>query len=176
MAFSLFAAVSVLAVSDAIASEAPPGCLSGDGARGYNQGYQLESGVVERIWGMFSCNSVEDFVKSVDVGWTPSFTADRFLRCRNIGIGQAIGDKIQEKAVSCGHQCFTTGSEIGELNGKLYCAPPDLSEKSMELSFCSLVSTQACSSTLRSYVQNNCQDRAASDPGFEDYVKRACKL
>jgi hypothetical protein len=153
-------------------------CTSGNGKRGYDEGYKIESNLLEQIWSSrFSCNTVEQFVSAINVSLSAVPSSDAYLQCRNVGVSAAIQAQIYDKQVECSLGCYQSGSSIGTLNGEIYCGLPEEDNKRTGgYSICAVSSTQGCASALRSYVQSNCAAKAAADPGFEGYVRSACKL
>lgn len=167
-------AAAALASPSALAVESH--CTSGNGLRGYNEGYSLESNLLDRVWSRFACNTVEGFVAAINVPFSAVPSSDVYLQCRNVGISAAIADQIYAKQKECLIECYTSGSAIGTLNGKIYCGLPMGENKSAPYSLCGVGSQQGCKSALRSYVQTTCPGQAAADPGFEEYVRLACEL
>jgi hypothetical protein len=173
LSLALGAAAS-LASHSALAVESH--CTSGNGLRGYNEGYSLEKNLLENIWSRFACNTVEQFVAAIDVPFGASTSSDVYLQCRNVGISTAISDQIYAKQKECLLECYESGSAIGRLNGKIYCGLTEKGEFESSYTLCPLGSQQGCNSALRSYVQTNCPNQVMADPGFDEYVKLACEL
>ena len=172
---SLVAATSLLS-SAALAL--PAQCQSSSGKRGYRDGYDLENGLLNRIWTTrFACDTLEQFIMAINVPFSPSFSSDPYLRCRNVGLADAVIDTIGSHQVSCGIQCYDNGSSIGQLAGVIYCGlPPLMSPKTYSSNLCTITSRQGCNSALRSVVQTSCAQQAAAGPGFDSYVETACRL
>src|SRR5262245_29553579 len=103
------------------------------------------------------------------VGLSPS--ADPYLVCRNIGIAVAITDKIGEKQDSCAIQCSDAGSDIGELQGQIYCGL--FMPYATQPSLCSFASRQGCHAALRSHVASSCPNKANADPDFDAFAREA---
>lgn len=175
MVMAALAALVSLAPADASATTHPPSaCMAGGGSRGYQQGYRYERRLLETIWSRFDCDTLEDFVKAVEIDpWTSS--SSRFLECRNTGIVDAVYDVIDEKTAFCVDACFDSGVDIGRKQADVYCGLPlDRGFTAMDLNLCQTASEQACESAFRSRVNSRCRWKADQDPEYERFVDRAC--
>lgn len=166
-----------LFASSAALAQRPQECRTGNGARGYEEGRNLQRNLLQYLWETrFDCNTLEDFVYAVDVPLSSTPSTSAYLRCRDVGIVSGITSMIEEKQSSCAWMCFAQGLDIGETQARIYCRLPQQYKAMAQMSIplCTVATEQACKGALRSYVNNLCAASAASDPAFEQFVEKAC--
>lgn len=184
-----FAVAAATTLASHAALAAPPVCGSGDALRGYQSGYQLESGLLRSLFkSRFTCGSYESFVHAVRLNLTSTRNSDLYLMCRDIGIGEGMADTIRKISEDCQGACSKSGESIGELGAEQYCpkmmamalTPEGPAEpvRIKPLPLCDVAAAQSCRAAFISYVEQDfvCKDFAAHDPDFESIVDAACAL
>lgn len=170
------AGVTLFTASASLA-QPPWECTTGSGARGYEEGRNLQRNLLQFLWATrFDCDTLEDFIYAVDVPLSRTPSTSSYLRCRDVGIVHGIRSVIEEKQTACGWMCFDQGLDIGEMQARIYCRLPEpyKREAQISLALCTIATEQACKGALRSEVNNLCPASAASDPLFEEFVEKAC--
>src|SRR5687768_13119025 len=92
MRFSALILVAASLVTSTALARSPQ-CYSGNGERGYKEGYNLETNVLRTVRARFDCNNIEDFVKAIDIPFG-TYSTSAYLRCRNEGIRDAVESAI----------------------------------------------------------------------------------
>jgi hypothetical protein len=181
----LAASAAALISTDALA--APPGsCRSGEGRRGYDQGYQIQARLLRANFKRyFTCNSLESFIKAVNIEFPEAMSTDRFLQCRDLGLIDGMNDTIRAIGDECPQRCSDSGGSLGTLAARQYCriqeviaeAPSFGAPRYPEpIPICTIATEQACRAAFTSVVENDdaCSKRSRRDPNFSQQIEDTC--
>jgi hypothetical protein len=166
---ALLALVS-LAATPSLAT--PSQCQSGMGRNGYNAGLAFEARFIDHLWAQYGdCHEFESFITAIAVPFAGSAPTSTYLKCREMGIVDALWNKVDEVAVTCMIECAATGSAIGKLQADIYCRVADMfgddtaneTVSSCPVNLCDIIGEGQCRADFQYDADANCPSHPVSD-------------